>query len=582
MKKNILSFLLSVNIILALYIFMKPSILIMMVFFFVSFLLIRAFFFYGKDTREIVLFSIFSFLFSFFQVIGYQCTVFDSAKLNAWQTYYFILSFFPFCYAILGLLQKAFEKLAKNNSDKMGRYSTILFQKKYSILLLMAVLVLLWLPVIYAFFPGNFSYDAGTQVRMVHFNLLSQYHPVIHTMLLGGFMEFTYHLFQTFTLGLGFYTIFQVLFMAFTFSYLTLYLKKRGISTHICLFVFLLFLLLPTHVMLAVTTTKDVIFSGLIAITMAKLLDLTENPTLFFQKKRQILLLGTLFFLLIAFRNNVIYAFLVFIPFFFVFFRKYYLRMILLLVITFGMFFGYSFTLNQVLHIPKGPRIEMFSVIIQQIGRVYHYGKTTDSEKEQIELLFPQDVLKNYNSHIADPLKSSFQSDILLSKKSEYFHLYFTLLKNNPSLFLDSFLNGIYSYFYFYDPLPDYGARTYIEISCFGTDLHRTKECYYPLPKVASFYTNLVENADYQKVPILNLFMNMTTYIFMMFFTLLIILWKKRYDHFIPIFFLILLFLTNLLGPVSIMRYAYPMFVSFPIFLFIILNCFSNKKRTSF
>jgi len=95
---------------------------------------------------------------------------------------------------------------------------------------------------------------------------------------------------------------------------------------------------------------------------------------------------------------------------------------------------------------------------------------------------------------------------------------------------------------------------------------------------IYNLYDDLLEKANYQKVPILNIFMNIGFNVFVMFYTLFLLLYKKKYKLCLPILLLISLFITNLLGPVALMRYVYPIFVCLPFMLFLIFKTLSIKN----
>ena len=239
--------------------------------------------------------------------------------------------------------------------------------------------------------------------------------------------------------------------------------------------------------------------------------------------------------------------------------------------------FAYDKSLTYLFHIPNGPRIEMFSFVVQQFARTYHKDKLTKEEKEKVEQLYLNNSLKNYHPHISDPIKSNFNADLLLTNKKEYISLYLQLLKKNPNTFIDSILNNVYSFYYLFDKLPDPGAKTYIEISCL-TDENNNLDKTYNCGKENNIYYKLVVDAKYQKIPLLDILMNMAFYFIVLFFVAFYTLYKKNYKYFIPLLLLILYMGTNLLAPVAIVRYAYPLFTTFPILISIYLETKKGLK----
>ena len=125
-----------------------------------------------KDKKYIVFFSI---IFSFLQVIGYNCDKYDTTRINSISTYLNALILSIIIITLLILLSKI-----KLNVLKI-KYIDKIINNKY---LLFILIILSWIIPLIALYPGNFAYDAGSQLRMVQFNILTKYHPVIHTMFL--------------------------------------------------------------------------------------------------------------------------------------------------------------------------------------------------------------------------------------------------------------------------------------------------------------------------------------------------------------------------------------------------------------
>ena len=167
---------------------------------------------------------IYSFIFSICQVIGYNSEKYDSSRLNYFNTYLYII--------ILFLISKIKIK------DIKIKHLNNLFNKKYSFLIILSLILLAWLIPLYAMYPGNFAYDAGTQLRMVKFDALTKYHPVIHTMFLYVPIVIVGNIFHSYDIGLLFHSILQMLIMGSIFSYTLIYLYKKKFSPILLLLFF--------------------------------------------------------------------------------------------------------------------------------------------------------------------------------------------------------------------------------------------------------------------------------------------------------------------------------------------------------
>lgn len=251
-----------------------------------EYVLMYFFVFKNNSKRDNICLILFSVLFSFCQIIGYNYSIYDMSKLNELSTYINILNLIPITYLISNFLYNI--KFNINNSE--NKILNILFNKKYSVFILTLINFLSWLPILISFYPGNFSYDAGTQLRMINFDLVTKYHPVIHTLFLYITMVLGNKIFLSYEIGLLIHSIIQMLIMAFIFSYTLIYLHKNKFPNKINIIFLLMYMFLPIHSMFSITTTKDIIFSGLFNLAVIKLIDLSLNTNDFFEKKSNIII----------------------------------------------------------------------------------------------------------------------------------------------------------------------------------------------------------------------------------------------------------------------------------------------------
>ena len=103
---------------------------------------------------------------------------------------------------------------------------------------------------------------------------LSNHHSVIHTLLIGFFYHIGMQLTGNAYVGLGFYTFFQMCFMAFTAGYVVRTLQKAHIITPVCIVTICFYALMPYHGIFAVTIWKDIPFAGCMTLVIASLLRL--------------------------------------------------------------------------------------------------------------------------------------------------------------------------------------------------------------------------------------------------------------------------------------------------------------------
>lgn len=522
---------------------------------------------HSKKRYNVILMSI-SLLCSFFQIIGYNCSKYDASKLNVIETYINIFKLIPLMYQLSNL----FFDIKFNLSSKNNKLIDFLFNKKYSIFILTIIIFLAWLPILIGLYPGNFSYDAGTQLRMLKFNLITKYHPVIHTIFLYTTIVLGNKIFSSYDIGILIHSIIQMLIMSFSFSYTLIYLYKNKFSNKINIIFLILYMFLPIYGIFSITTTKDVIFSGLFNIALINLIELTKRTDNILNNKKNYIKFIIVFVLLLSFRNNMLYALILFIPFILIILKENKKKILVLFINIILVFFTYDLSLTYIFHIQSGPKIEAFSFVTQQLARVYNVENIDDKYKSQIEKLYNNDSLKKYNSHISDPVKSEFNTTEFLNNKSKYIKLYIDLGLKYPMVYIDSIINNNYSFFYLFDKLPDLNSKTYIEINCLSLSnntFNKSENCSKNVKFIYDFYYNLVNNAYYQKIPILNIFMSMQFYLMILFLVVSYIIYKRKIKLLVPLMLLVCYVLTNLIAPVAIVRYMFPVFTCMPLIVYL-------------
>ena len=91
-----------------------------------------------------------------------------------------------------------------------------------------------------------------------------------------------------------------------------------------------------------------------------------------------------------------------------------------------------------------------------------------------------------------------------------------------------------------------------------------------------NIYYGFGEKSTFQNIPILSIFMSNAFYNLFMLFTIGIYLFKKRFNNIIAFMLPVGLMLTNLLGPVALLRYCYYLYLIFPIMIMSLYNLKNN------
>lgn len=437
-----------------------------------------------------------------------------------------------------------------------------------------ALIFLLYIPILLAFYPGIVTYDASDQMGQILNKTYNLKHPFAHTIFMEIIFKNIYNITNDWNKAAFFHSLIQMLIMTGTFSYICIWIYKFSKSKLLFNISLIFFIFLPIHPLFAIVTTKDVLFSAFVALTFIQILEIGINNTL---EKIQIIKLSILFFLMFIFRNNAIFATFLFLPIALICYKRKSLILIISIGIAVIMFFSYNIILHNYVHASDGPKAEMYSVPIQQMARVYNlYGDDlNESEKKDFETLIwnGRDTLLKYESRKSDTVKDGLIQQVLEENRRKYAKLWLSWGLKYPTVYLDAWMNLINGYFCFDDPLPDRQTyRTYIEIRCDAYNemgLHFSSKNY----KLFTLYDSLLREATCQNIPILAIICQLAFYNWTLILVFVFCLAHKQY-HWLPSLGILLgILATNLLGPVAILRYIYPFVICFPLILGIFIKC---------
>ena len=121
-------------------------------------------------------------------------------------------------------------------------------------------LLLAWLPVYLAYYPGICAYDAPVQTGQIMEHYYFDHHPIVHTLFLQGMLWLGSHIFGSVNAGMAFYTAVQMLLLSGSMAYGMLVLHHRKTAAGWQLAIQLLGMFFPFHWYMSVSMTKDTVF----------------------------------------------------------------------------------------------------------------------------------------------------------------------------------------------------------------------------------------------------------------------------------------------------------------------------------
>ncbi|MCM1175012.1 MAG: DUF6020 family protein [Blautia sp.] len=445
-----------------------------------------------------------------------------------------------------------------------------------------AAILLCWLPVFLAYYPSVFAYDAEGQLYQVLAHDYSTHHPLLHTLFLGAFFQLGKNLPGSCSSGMALHSIVQMFLMAVILGYALAVLYREKTSWAMRFLLFLFYALFPANSVLSVSTTKDVLFSGLVLLYVIKVYQWCGGQ----DKKskgfavRFVLISAAM----LLFRNNALYAWICCQPFLFRFAgkRKMLKQYAVIAAATIMLFGMGSAGLKTATAAHSGSPREMLSVPLQQMARtrVMHEEELDDEMRRKLDSYLPSEwVFAAYNPHLADPVKNRA---VIHDDPAGLMKTWARLGLRYPMTYVDAFLDNSLGCWYLADKTHStiYGVGTESGFGYLSTDNREMPAGYEIirhsyLPGFRAFMERIVSDNEYQKIPVVSVLFAPAFYWWMLCVYIAFFLYRREYGMLAPALFPVLYYLTLLLSPTVLVRYMYPFMLSSPMMLCLV----SAKKR---
>jgi len=539
--------------------------------------------FYNKRTtnRHFII-SILSGIFSFLMIFGNSYMNLGNAILIFKDFAFFLISvvmalgyYFVFSY-VLTLLFSFLDKDLIHNSYRFKHKFFDRFEKKPFLFSLIFILIC-WLPYIISFYPIILSPDPSFQIKQF-FGIRTKYadyavlldesvvmtnhHPVVHTLLLGGCLKFGRFLGSD-NFGLFCYSIIQVLVLASVLALTIKYMKKLKISSKYCLITLLLYSFVPMFPLYAMSGVKDVLFGAFTILYIMMIHSILKSKGLGY-KLKDYLVMFILMVLLVLFRNNGYHMILLSFPFVIYVVRKHYKPFLILFLALICFQTTYSKVILPYFKITPGSIREMLSVPFQQTARYvkYHEEDLNYEDKQIIDKILGYETLASrYNPELADPVKNEFNKYATSDDLKEYFGLWFRGLIKRPVTYIDSTINNIYGFFY-PEKLNWYVYYKYdTRITEDGFDYH-----YNSLKTSRDVLSSFAIGFPY--LPIIGLISNIGFSVWIIFTLVGYLIYRKHYENIVTLLPALILILVCVVGPANTyFRYTLPFVFAIPLMM---------------
>ena len=429
--------------------------------------------FYQKSTiiHKKKFLKVLSLILAFFMIFGNSFMCVGSTALIFKNIGYFLLSlimYIGYYYLFLVLISYLFRFLDKNNFSEENKEKKdnkfVATFKKHPFLFSLCFIVICWLPYIISYYPIILSPDPSFQIRQF-FGIRTKYadyailldenvvmtnhHPVTHTMLLGGCLKLGTMIGND-NLGLFFYSIIQISVLASVLAFSIYYMQKMGLKTKYLIGVLLIYALVPMFPLYAMSGVKDVLFGAFIFLYFIFLHNLVKTKCEGY-KWWNYLLIIILLILICLFRNNGIHVLILSLPFTLIIARKKWKQLLTVMVCVFGFYGVFDKVILPYYKITPGSIREVLSVPFQQTARLakYHGNEFTEEEIAVIDkILGYDDLAERYDPELADPVKNEFNKYATDEDLKEYFKVWFNGLIKHPGTYIEATMNNVYGFFY--------------------------------------------------------------------------------------------------------------------------------------
>lgn len=334
----------------------------------------------------------------------------------------------------------------------------------YSLVIFMAIIPMLLLN-----FPGTMTVDSFYQLNQARGIVpYSDHHPWFHTLLIKIFFNLGYILSGNVTVGIGTYSILQMLIVALTVGYATASIEEISGSKKGSLIILVGFIIYPYNLAYSITMWKDIIFSAfvlLLTITLYRIY-VVKIPL----KARDTIIFSISGLMMCLLRHNGFYAYVLtlgiiilseFIKY--IKTRKDILKkhpyntgqlrqLFYIFLATIGIVFIINHPIQSAFNVEQGDYAHNLAIPLQQIGRTVMYnGEITDIEYEQLEKINSlQYIHNNYIPGGADNMIQwlvAGDSAYFENHKGEYFRLWLAVGLRNPISYLEAFLEQTKGYY---------------------------------------------------------------------------------------------------------------------------------------
>lgn len=428
-----------------------------------------------------------------------------------------------------------------------------------------AALLLCWLPVLLAFYPGITGYDIDNQLAQILGGEYQTNHPLLHTLLIGGCVKLL-----GYTDGYGLYTCIQTLLLALSVANAMGCLAGMRIPRWLWIGLMGFFCLAPQHGVMAVSGTKDVLFSAALLTLTVELLRLHREPMRLHRPQvwLWLLLVGVL---VCHFRTVAVWGVgLLALVLLLAGRRRVGWRLPVCLLLSALLALGMNAGLKAALNVQKqGMKGEQLSIPCQQLARVYVLSEAEEQEKEEILSRVP--FAADYEPWLADNAKQAVYFGFKPQRLVSFLKLWVREGLRYPIEYIDAFLLtnkgywdvGDDSFTTIYDHQPNDAKGVLMLRHMQGTPIEERSL----LLGLKALWKRLFAENQYKRIPLVGLLLHPAVFTWLTAFVFAFALWKRQGKLALLCGAILAETLLKLFGPCCIIRYQYDLMLIAPVLL---------------
>ena len=436
------------------------------------------------------------------------------------------------------------------------------------------VIFLCWTPLLAAYFPGMLNYDFPGQFAQHTSGQYTNLHPLLHSALCNGVIALGEAIHSR-TLGVMMMSLLQMALFALALGGSCSFAARRGAPRWALALLTGFYALHPVFSAMALSMTKDTLFAAAVLTLSLDTYEIIDDPAGLTKGRAARFILCTAGTALL--RGNGIFALAFLFPALIAVSRGARRRTACLCALgaaaaalTLGL-------LTLALRPASMPSFQLYSLPAQQLVRAYNTGDMTPEERAELESWYTSPAGLALHPHLADPAKGYLDHKRLEQEGDQLLDLWQRVGKKNPHAYAEALLMLNVGSWYADDlshstiyPDVSWNDKGYLQTQEYDMSAEGINaSCF--LPAVREWFERICRRNEHQKYPIAAVLFNTAVPFWGLMLACAIAVVKRRAYCLPAALGAFGLWLSYLLGPCTLPRYALPLFCLAPVLLLTLL-----------